>query len=67
MGWIKKLENNVVTTMEGYKVNEDDILIMEINWEKIYGSLKSGRYRLIKTVRNNNFSDKKYILVEFNL
>ena len=53
--------------MEGYKVNEDDILIMEINWEKIYGSLTSGRYRLIKTVRNNNFSDKKYILVEFNL
>ena len=67
MGWIKKLENNVVTTMEGYKVNEDNILIMEINLEKIYGSLTSGRYRLIKTVRNNNFSDKKYILVEFNL
>ena len=53
--------------MEGYKVNEDNILIMEINLEKIYGSLTSGRYRLIKTVRNNNFSDKKYILVEFNL
>lgn len=57
---LKKLENNVVTTMEGYKVNE-------VNWEKIYGSLTSGRYRLIKTVRNNSFSDKKYILVEFYL
>lgn len=62
---LKKLENNVVTTMEGYEVNEDNILIMEINWEKIYGTLTS-RYRLIKTVRNS-FSDKKYILVEFNL
>ena len=63
---LKKLENNAVTTMEGYEVNEDNILIMEINWEKIYGTLTSGRYRLIKTVRNS-FSDKKYILVEFNL
>ena len=52
--------------MEGYKVNEDDILIMEINWEKIYGSLTSGRYRLIKTVRNNNFSDKKYFTINLS-
>lgn len=40
-------------------VNEDKILRQNINWEKKYGKLKSGHYRIVKTVVD------KYIYSEF--
>lgn len=43
-----------------YKVDENNELELDHDWEVIYGKLSSGNYRLVKEVNN-----KKYISVEF--
>ena len=43
-----------------YKIDENNELELDHDWEAIYGKLSSGNYRLIKEVNN-----KEYISVEF--
>lgn len=40
---------------------EDGILEMDVNWEELYGSLKTGKYRLVKKAGGN------YIYTEFEI
>lgn len=42
-------------------VGEDGKLEYKINWEKLYGELEAGEYRLVKEVAN------QYIYAEFNI
>ncbi len=42
-------------------VGEDGKLEYKINWEKLYGELEKGKYRLVKEVAN------QYIYAEFNV
>lgn len=41
----------------GYNLNENNELIMEIDYEKYYGSLENGIYRIVKTVYDNKYID----------
>lgn len=45
----------------GYLVNDNDELVLTVDWEWLYGKLPSGNYRLLKEV------DSKYIAVEFSV
>ncbi len=45
----------------GYLTNSDCILEMDVNWEALYGTLKPGKYRIVKK------ADKKYMYAEFNI
>ena len=50
----------------GYKVGENHMLEMSMNWENLYGSLDAGTYRLIKSVSMPE-EEKKYFAVEFTI
>lgn len=45
----------------GYKVDNDNIVKFTINWEKLYGKLSNGKYRIIKKVNNS------YTAIEFTI
>ena len=38
---------------KGYKVDGNNTIEFDMNWEDYYGSLEPGNYRLIKRVDNN--------------
>ncbi len=62
--------NDYGFTDEGYYVNKDNILEMDVKWDKIYGELKSGEYRLIKRIvihKNERFWGTKEIYTEFTI
>lgn len=48
-------------TSIGYLVGDDNKLEMNMNWEKLYGELDKGKYRIVKEVNN------KYLFVEFQI
>ena len=52
--WEKLEENNdMVFNDKGYKVDGNNTIEFDMNWEDYYGSLEPGNYRLIKRVDNN--------------
>lgn len=62
-----RLESKIkheVTVMTGENVvdNKDNTYTQEINWERYYGKLGKGHYRIVKEVKTN-----LYIAVEFDL
>lgn len=62
-----RLESKIkheVTVMTGENVvdNKDNTYTQEINWERYYGKLDKGHYRIVKEVKTN-----LYIAVEFDL
>lgn len=61
------LVDNLSWTMQAFHVNEDNILELKENWEKIYGPLESGKYRLWKDVLFENTIKNKYFYVEFEI
>lgn len=40
----------------GYLVGEDGKLELKVNWEWLYGKLKNGEYRIVKSINNKYFS-----------
>ena len=63
---IKPLIKNEITTTEGYSVDENNSLTMNLNWEKKYGELNKGRYRIVIKV-SDNWPDGKYTTAEFTI
>lgn len=61
------LVDNLTETPMALHVKEDNILELETNWEKIYGLLETGQYRLYKDVIFENTVDSKYFYVEFTI
>lgn len=62
-----RLESKIkheVTVMTGENVvdNKDNTYTQEINWERYYGKLGKGHYRIVKEVKTN-----LYIAVEFDI
>ena len=58
-----KIKNEVtVMTTDNAMENGDNTYTQEINWEKYYGKLDKGHYRIVKEVKTN-----LYIAVEFDL
>ena len=43
-----KPKNELIFTDIGYVPNQDNIIKQRINWNTFYGSLKPGKYRLVK-------------------
>lgn len=64
--WYKlesKIKNEViVSTSDNAMENGDNTYTQEINWERYYGKLGKGHYRIVKEVKTN-----LYIAVEFDL
>lgn len=58
------LNENYGWILLGYRVDKDNKLEMQINWEWLYGKLDSGEYRIVKFLGN---SEKKYFSVEFTI
>lgn len=50
-----------------YFVDDDNTLTMDIDWEKRYGSLSSGKYRIVKDFFNENQYDVKHVAAEFTI
>ncbi len=69
--WFKmKIAEEMVSTMEAYIIDKNESFISNINWEKYYGKLSKGKYRIIKSVypENNkpkNDDEKHYAVAEF--
>ena len=64
------LVDDSVWTAIGYPINKNDITQHNINWEKLYGKLTPGHYRLCKeilNVRSPGDFDEKIYHVEFTL
>ena len=71
----EKLESicdNCVFNLIGYNINAKKPLVLEQNWERLYGNLSKGEYRLVKDAFMNsetpvNEDDIFYIWVEFSI
>lgn len=50
---LKPIVEEYAFNMIGYNMDENDQLVLEVNWEWLYGSLEPGTYRLVKEGPNN--------------
>lgn len=58
---LKDKSKNEVDVVAGQKGEENKKLEQELNWEKNYGTLSDGKYRIVKKINN------KDIVVEFEI
>lgn len=60
------LKEEMIVTADALSIIKDDPLDFTINWERYYGSLESGKYRIIKSVSSDDKpKENKDIAVEF--
>ena len=59
--------NNLLFTMPSYRIEAKDSYETIINWENTYGKLPSGRYRIIKNLKNIVTLENIYVAAEFML
>jgi hypothetical protein len=70
---LKEICDNCAWDLMAYGPDKYGHLIMNINWEKLYGKLDKGRYRIVKDAlrKDEECSEKEckryYISVEFNI
>lgn len=67
-GGFKKLDtiiDDYAWTMPGYYVGENNTLEFKVNWEKLYGKLEKGKYRIIKETSYAGEGTNHYITAEF--
>lgn len=60
------LKENYGWNLMGYLVGEDGTREMKINWEWLYGELKSGHYRIVKSITLAPYI-REYFSVEFDI
>lgn len=60
------IEGNYGWNMIGYLVGEDGTREMKINWEWLYGELKPGHYRIVKSISPKPYQ-YEYFYVEFDI
>lgn len=72
--WVspEKTDNNCAFTQVAYYVGDDGLLEFNQNWECMYGKLKKGTYRLVKsTFLESDIpiteDEEKYFSVEFTI
>lgn len=59
--------SNYIFDSIGYLPDRNHKLVLEVDWEDLYGSLSSGEYRLVKSTSGPNEQDKYYFSVEFEI
>ena len=60
-------EGNYAWTSIGYTVGDDHKLEFNINWKKLYGELKKGKYRIVKDTSIAGEGTTHYITTEFSI
>lgn len=65
-GWqeVNRIDNNFAFKDLAWIVGEDNTITNNVNWEKLYGKLEPGQYRMVKKVDGKMFSR---IQVEFEI
>ena len=61
------IKENYFWNSIGYKIDRNNKLVLEIDWEWLYGSLSSGTYRIVKDAIEDSTLEKKYFSVEFEI
>ena len=61
--WYKLAAQETWWDLVGYKIDENNTLELEQKWEEIYGKLKNGTYRILKSIGTTD----EYIYVEFEI
>lgn len=61
------VEGNYGFNSIGYTVDEDNKLELDINWEWLYGKLKTGKYRIVKDTSYAGEGTTHYITAEFEI
>lgn len=61
--WYKLAAQETWWDLVGYKIDENNTLELEQKWEEIYGKLKKGTYRILKSIGTTD----EYIYVEFEI
>ena len=62
------VDGNVGWNMIGYKINDNNELTMEVDWEWLYGPLERGEYRIVKSVSNTkNSYDDRQVAAQFTI
>ncbi len=59
------IEGDYIWTLQGYYVDKNNKLEMDIDFDTLYGSLDNGTYRIIKTCSPSKFYLYNFITVEF--
>ena len=60
------IEGNYGWNLIGYLVGENGIREMKVNWQWLYGELKTGHYRLVKSISPTPYQ-YEYFYVEFDI
>lgn len=60
-------KQNYAWTLIGYRVDENNKLQLEMNWENLYGTLDDGEYRIVKDTGVPGDLVNHYFSVEFTL
>lgn len=61
------MKEDMVTTMESLNIISGDSLELDLYWERYYGNLGPGKYRIVKDVTTNDNHQNYNIEVEFSL
>ena len=61
------IKENYFWNSIGYKIDRNNKLVLEIDWEWLYGSLSNGTYRIVKDAIEDSTLEKKYFSVEFEI
>lgn len=62
-----KMKEDMLTTADGLLIKNGNPLEMDLNWERYYGQLEPGKYRIVKGVseENDNHFIEYSVAVEF--
>lgn len=64
--WVEMKPKHDMTFISiGYSVNENHTLELKVNWDYHYGTLESGKYRILKDTSYAGEGTKHYITTEF--
>lgn len=61
------MEKYIVTTMGALQIINGEFLEIDLNWEKYYGKLEPGKYRIVKDLKTYDNSKNYNVGVEFSI
>ncbi len=65
-----KSKIDMIFTLEGLSVGENNELSFDLKWENYYGELNPGKYRIVKTgspKKNGEYLEDRYVYTEFSI
>lgn len=64
---VSRLIDNDNWHLIGYTIDKNDKIELDEDWSNIYGELKPGKYRIVKSYITKNSSKKNYVYAEFTI